>query len=181
MKKNWLLSFAVIALCCCFNSCNTATPEEYFDIAVLNSNMLAGFANDGFERQLESPPAMMVAGQDKPVAEKRIDFLQTQLHFIEEDFAKLKDLKTTEDAKIIIEPSIALYEYVLPVYKKEYSELANLYDDNAPKEKIAALKQSIHDKYAAEFETLYNQLISNGKLYAAKHTIKVNWNVGSAE
>ena len=178
MKKNnstWILS-----VCCCLllSSCNLATPQKYFETAVLNSNMVAGFANDGLERQLESPPAKMVAGQDRPVSIKRTEFLSTEIKFVEDSFDNIKDLKETDDTQTILEPSIKMFEYVLPVYKTEYMQLAKLYDDNASKENIAALKQSIREKYAAGFEVLYKQLIANGKLYAAKHDIKVNWNVG---
>jgi hypothetical protein len=37
-------------------ACDTATPEQYFSRAVLNSNLLYGFAGAGMHRQLASPP-----------------------------------------------------------------------------------------------------------------------------
>lgn len=177
MKSSLYLS-ACLCLLCILVSCNTTTPQKYFTTAVLNSNMLVGFANGGFERQLESPPAKAIIGQDMIVTMKSAQFLSSRIQMLEEDFAAIKNLNATGDAKNILQPAIAMYAFALPVYKNEYRQLADLYDDHASIEMIAALKQLIHDKYAAGFERLYQQLIASGKLYATKHDIKVNWNVG---
>jgi hypothetical protein len=64
---------------------------------------------------------------------------------------------------------------VLPVYKTEYTKLAKLYDDGAPKEAIVAQAQMIYDKYYPGFQNIYDKLISIGKPYAAKYSIKVQW------
>ena len=167
-----LLSFG----CCFFVACNTATPENYFDAAVLNSNMLMGFANDRLTRQLESPSAKLVEGTKYQAAPmKRKEVIDDKIEYLESAFEKVKQLKETEDTKDMLQSSVALYEYVLPVYKNEYVQLAKLYDDNASKETIESFTQSVHDKYASKFDELYNNLIAIGKTYAAKHNIKVNW------
>lgn len=51
-----ILCFYLLPLCM---GCNSVTPEKCFDIAVLNSNMLVGFANEGQIRELESPSVKM--------------------------------------------------------------------------------------------------------------------------
>lgn len=157
-----------------FASCNTTTPEQYFGRAVLVSNMFTGFADNGMERELASPSAKMDANGGT-VAMKRSEVVSSRLEVLNEDFEKLKDLEETADTKDILQSSKNLYEFVLPVYKKEYAALAALYDQNAAKEDIEAQAKAIHDKYFARFETLYNTLIGHGKTYAAKHNIKVNW------
>lgn len=154
-------------------ACNTATPEKYFDIAVLNSNMLVGFANEGQLRELESPSAKMVDG--KTVAMQRMEVLNAKIQYLDESYGKLKALKETDDAKDILQASMALYDYVLPVYKKEYVQLAEAYDKGAPKEQIQSQASAIHEHYFAKYEQLYNNLIGHGKQYAAKHNIQVNW------
>jgi len=172
MKKYTLP--AVLFLSLIISSCNTSTPEEYFGRAVLTSNMLTGFADNGMERELASPSAKMDANGHE-AAMKRSEVISSRLEVLNEDFEKLKDLKETADTKDILESSKKLYEFVLPVYKKEYVQLADLYDQNAAKEEIEAQARAIHDKYFPGYEKLYNTLIAYGKVYAEKHYIKINF------
>ena len=161
-------------LCCLFSSCNTTTPEQYFDRAVLTSNMFTGFADNGMERELASPSVKMdVNGHE--AAMTRSEVISSRLEVLNEDFEKLKDLKETADTKDILQSSKHLYEFVLPVYKKEYVQLAALYDQNAAKEDIETQANAIHDKYFPGYEKLYNTLIAYGKVYADKHNIRINF------
>jgi len=177
MKKNL---FLVTFIFCygLFTACNTATPQDYFDIAILNSNMMHGFANRIQQSELESPSVKMVDGsKDKFEPMKRKEVIESKIQFIEESLEKVKRLEETEDTKDILQASLALYNYVLPVYKNEYQQLAKLYDDGAPKEQIDLMEHSIEEKYYPKFEELYNGLAAAGKPYAERHNIKVNWDV----
>ncbi len=174
MTKNIKILLLASLFCAGFSACNTATPEDYFGRAVLASNMLTGFADDGMERQLQSPSAK-TAANGEAVAMTRTEELDGRIQVIEEDHEKLKGLKQTDDAKEIMQNSLSLYDYVLPVYKKEYRELAASYDKAAPREQTQAAAQAIHDKYFEGFKERYDKLIRSGKAYAAKHNIKVNW------
>ncbi|GAB2807689.1 hypothetical protein [Ferruginibacter profundus] len=172
--KKYIASAAIVFCSCFFTACNTATPEKYFDQAVLNSNMLSGFASEGQLRQMESPSAKM-DDKGQVVAAKRTEELNAKIQYIEESYKKIKALEETEDAKDILQSSKALYNLVLPVYKNEYTQLATAYDNGAAKEQVIVQAKNIHEKYFAQYEVLYNKLIAAGKLYAAKHNIKVNW------
>ena len=156
-------------------SCSNKTPENYFDIAVLNSNYLNGFANNGLSRELESPSVKLVENSTETVPMKRSEVIETKIQFIDGQYDKVKSLKITDDTKDIIEASLALYEFVVPVYKTEYTELANLYDNGAKPEQTEQLTKLIHEKYFPRFDELYKNLIKAGKAYASKHNIKVNW------
>jgi len=155
-------------------SCNTTTPDRYFGLAVLNSNMLVGFAEEGLYRDLESPSVKM---DDKGAAVPmtRAEMVKDKITFVDEDVEEINGLKETDDTKEMIQASKALYAYVVPVYKTEYVQLAKLYDEAAPKESIASATKAINDKYYAGFKERYDKLIAIGKSYAAKHSIKVNW------
>jgi hypothetical protein len=177
MKKYRVPGFLLFCLCMLLMACNTTSPEQYFDRAVLNSNMLVGFGSEGELRQMESPSGTMDAN-GQPVPLKRVDELNTKIKFLEDAFKKLKALKQTNDSKNILKTSLALYQYVLPVYKTEYMQLAKLYDAGASKEKISSLAKDIHTRYHARYDELYAQLISYGKVYAERNQIQVNWNVG---
>ena len=167
-----------ILICCCywlFISCNTPNPENYFELAVLNCNMMAGFANEGLQREFDKP-TMKVAedNKNKAVPMKRKEVIDNKIQFLEANLKKLKQLKETWDAKDLLQASEALQEYVLPVYKTEYQQLAKLYDAGASKKEIRSLAQSIHDKYYSGFEELFNKLTAIGKSFARRHNIKVN-------
>ena len=171
-----IISCQLLVLCCLlFTSCNPSTPEYYFDIAVLNTNMLTGFASDGLARELESASEQLDPATGKAVPILRKEEMKQKIQFLDEGFAKLKDLKETPDTKEMLQSSIALYEYVLPVYKKDYMELANLYDQGAAKEKTESMAESIHQKYYPKFDELYKKVTNVGKQYADRHSIKVNW------
>ena len=137
--------------------------------------MLVGFANEGQLRELESPSVKMSETGSGTVAMSRSDVVQSKVDFVEANLKKLQGFKQTEDTKEMVQTSLALHEYILPVYKTEYQQLAKLYDEGASKESIQMQAQAIHDRHAFKFEELYNQLIGIGKLFAERHNIKVNW------
>lgn len=180
LKNNHMLSsllgrLCTLALLMAFAACNRPSTEKAFDVAVLNTNMIVGFANSGMERELESPSMKMGKTKDEVIQMKREEVVAAKLKFVEENYEKLKGFSQTDDTKNIIQQSLALHEFMLPVYKNEYTKLATLYDSGAPKEAIDNLKQSIQEKYFPTFEKLYGQLISSGKLYAKQHNIDVRW------
>lgn len=158
-----------------FASCQSATPEKSFDVAVLNSNLNVGFANDGLWRELESPSAIMGKSKDEIIPMKREAVIADKIKFTEENLEKLKSLGQTDDTKDIVQASLALHNFILPVYKTEYTQLAKAFDGGASKEALTQQGQAIHDKYFPQFETLYKQLLSSGKAYAEKHHIQVRW------
>jgi hypothetical protein len=160
------------------SSCYTATRENYFDGAVLNCNMMMGFAHEGLQRELEQPTVKLVAGtRDQTAPMKRKEIIESKIHFLDEAFGKIKNLKKTDDTKDMLEASVALYDYVLPVYKTEYLQLAKLYDEGASRNQIRSFSKNISDKYFAGFEARFNKLAEAGKPYAARHNIKVNWDI----
>jgi hypothetical protein len=176
MKKS--ISFLVLMnFCLFFIACNTASPERYFDLAVLGTcNSMTGFANSGLKRELDLPSVKMVNGdKDHPVSMKRKEVIDSRIEILQDNLGELKQLKPTPDTKEMLETSITLNEYVLGGLKNEYEELAELYDTGASKEEIATLSQSIETKYSRDFEELYDRLTALGKSYAQRNNINVNW------
>ncbi len=150
------------------------SPQEYFGTASLNCNLLFGFAGQGMENELENPSAKLVDEKTMATASMtRHEIIESKIKTAEANFEKVKSLRQTGDAKNMILASITLYEFVLPVYKNEYKQLATLYDTNAGAEQIEALKSSIRHNYALKFDELYNAVVSSGIDYAQKHGIQV--------
>lgn len=168
--KNLLLCFVTVSmLASCSNS-----PREYFDRASLNCNLLYGFAGYEIKRDLATPQEKLADEKTmkmEPVS--RTEVVKDKLARVEENYQKVKSLGSNDAAADMLKASTALYEFVIPVYKNEYAELAKLYDSNAPADKIAAAEKNITDKYAARFEELYNNVVKTGTAYAEKNGIEV--------
>lgn len=155
-------------------SCNTASPEKTFGIAALNCNLIYGFADRMMEQQLASPSVKLVdekTNATAPMTRKEVIDQKTQA--IEDNYNKVKDLSVNNENKAMIEASKALYTFVLPVYKNEYTELAKLYDDKAPSEQIDTMQKKITEKYGPQFAQLYQAVLIAGKAYAEKNGIEV--------
>lgn len=154
--------------------CGNPPPRDVFGIAVLNCNLIFGFAGRGMQSELSSPSVKLTdqkTGATAPM--KRAEVVKNKLEYIETNYGKVKGLKSDAETKEMVEASLALYEFVIPVYKNEYMQLAALYDEGAPADKIEALEKSIQEKYGARFKELYNAVGTTGKAYAAKHNIPV--------
>ena len=173
--------FLAAAACCLIAACDSATPRTYFERAVLNCNFIHDFGGPGLLRDLESPSVKLTdakTGASAPM--KRQEVIDDKIAFIEQSLDKVRKLRQTDDSKEIVQASLALHEYVLPVYKNEYRQLARLYDDGAPRAEIDALASTISTKYRPGFISLADKLTSAGKAYATRHDIKVVWDIQTA-
>ncbi len=167
---------ACISILLFFSACNTTTPEHYFDLAVLNCNGMAGFAGDGMLRQLEQPSVKLAEGsRDQTRSLRRKEVINEKIRFVEENISCLKALRVTDETRLMVQKSIELNEYILSVYRNEYSELALLYDEGANREETYELASEIQQRHAAKFAGLFAELEKLGKAYAEKYHIKVNW------
>ena len=154
------------------------SPKTCFDRAVLNCNLIHGFAGKGMERQLESPSVKLTGAQPGETAPMtRKEMVDDKIAFVEQSLAKVRQLRQTDDNRDIVLASIALHEYVLPVYRDDYQRLAKLYDDGAPPAEIAQLASVIATKHRAPYQALSDRLTTAGKAYASRHDIKVMWDV----
>jgi len=157
------------------------SPRACFDRAVLNCNMIHDFAGKGMEQQLQAPSVKLTdakTGAFAPMTRKEV--VDDKIAFVEQSLAKVRQLGQTDDNREMLQASIALHEYVLPVYRDDYERLAKLYDGGAPKAAIAQLSSSIATKYGPQFRVLSDRLTAAGKVYAARHQIQVVWDVQTA-
>jgi len=178
------MGIARLLLCVAFiillPSCGDS-PRICFDRAVLNCNMIQDFAGEGMERQLKAPSVKLTdakTGASAPMTRKEV--MDDKIAFTEQSLAKVRQLGQTDDNREMVQASIALYEYVLPVYRDDYQRLAKLYDDSASKGAIEQLSSSIATKYRAQFRALSDRLTAAGKAYATRHEIQVVWDVHTA-
>ena len=80
--------------------------------------MIFGFGDGGMPRLLESPGVTLVEGSSETVLMKRSKIVEDKIAFLEGNLDKIKDLKETADTKEMLHNSLAVYNFVLPVFKK---------------------------------------------------------------
>jgi hypothetical protein len=169
-----LIITAMAFVCLALFGCSSNTPQDYFSKAVLNCNLLYGFAGYELKRDLANPSEKLVDEKTMKMAPvTRKELVEEKLARVEENYQKVRSLGNDAGAADMVKASLALYEFVIPVYKNEYNQLAALYDNGSPAQKIEALERSINEKYEVGFLQLYNAVGVAGKAYAAKHGIQV--------
>jgi hypothetical protein len=173
MKRLKIASLLFVCWTVMLTACNTTTPENYFDQAVLNTNMLSSFASDRLTQEIVSYSAQSEAAKAQNMS--AVKSLEMKVQFIENALKKIKALKETDDTREMLKASIAVHEYVLPVFKNEYMDLAKQSDNGVLKEEIARQAEVIANKYGPQYDVLMNKLTDIGKVYAQKHGIQVNW------
>lgn len=167
--------FVVFALS--IQSCSEPA-DKFFDTAVLNTNTINDFATPILAKHINDET---VEYPDIPSSKKQGDeatkMVQNNILYMEKSLKDIKALSAgSDDRKTIKEQSVALYEFVIPVYKNEYTNYAKLCDNKASQAEKDALIQSIDQKYRLKFETLYSALLNTGKDFAKANKLNVDWN-----
>lgn len=170
MRKVFILLSAVVA----FSACTNPTPENYFDKAVLNTNIVNDFGSEPLTKMLIAY-GVKHEGTAPEMKNPAETFIDSKVQYITKQLKDIKDLKETDETRNMLKTSVALFEYVLPVYKNEYMALAKLSDDGGTQDDILSLGKEIDQKYGVRFDSLYDVLTEEGKKYAAAHNINVKW------
>ncbi|WP_029274873.1 hypothetical protein [Pedobacter borealis] len=169
--------FAILILITFFFSACSETPAHFFDITILNTNMISDFASADLARHLNDETKEY---PDIPSSKKKGNEATTNLNnkilYLEQSLEKVKKLSISGDEEKEIKAlSQQLYELVIPVYKNEYLAYAKLCDSKGSQSAKDEIINSIDQKYGAHFEQNFNALMEKGKAYAKKNNIQVNW------
>jgi hypothetical protein len=176
MNRRFRSALIVLAVGSLVSSCNNATPENYFDEAVLNVNLITPFGGQAALYAMAHPSVKLVPGtKDQTTSMTRKEIVEDQIQRVEGNLTKIKALPDSEESRDMVQTSIKLHQFVLPVYKTEYRELAKLYDEGGPQQERTSKAQEIDTKYLTGYRALFNRLVELGKAYAEKHHIKVEW------
>jgi hypothetical protein len=139
--KNATSIFKFVFISILFFACSTS-PDQYFSQATLNCNLLYGFAGYELKRDLATPQEKLIDAQTMKMAPiTRAEVVKEKIAMVEENYRKVRSLSTNAEADEMLKASVALYAFVIPVYKNEYAQLATLYDENAAAEKTAAAEK----------------------------------------
>jgi hypothetical protein len=176
MKTKTLLLVALVFLI--FQSCKMEnTPEEYFDITTLNTNIFFEFGSGDFKRmQQDKNGGQLMAFDDKNtfVAKSYEDhILRFKIPYLQQAIEKIKDLKPTDETAPMINASLDLFNFVKKKYQTDYLETARLLDQKVSQEEIDKAILKIDTDNAREFTRRYKKLRDLALPYAAKHGIQV--------
>jgi len=169
----FILSVVALLLSACFGE----SPQRFFDISILNTNMITDFATPRLSKSIDDQTKEY---PDIPSSKKKgneaVEFVTNKVLYLEQSLEKIKKLSTSgEDTKEIKAISTQLYELVIPVYKNEYMAYAKLCDSKGSQQEKETMAAAIDAKYAASFEQKYNALLEKGKRYAEENNLPVDW------
>ncbi|MBF7090067.1 hypothetical protein IUY40_00725 [Flavobacterium sp. ALJ2] len=174
IKKIQSLSLIFIFLC--LTSCESTSPQRFFDQAILNTNLLSQFEPHYFGDMLEKHayenpnPSSTKKGNE---AQKAVEI---KIQHIEQALEKIKVLDANdEERKAIKENSIELFETALAVYKNEYLKYAKFCDEKSTSTEKEVLLKKIEEVDMPKINNLMDSLYQKGKVFADKHQINVKW------
>ncbi|MFC4212708.1 hypothetical protein ACFOWA_16050 [Pedobacter lithocola] len=171
------ISFYSLTLCILLLSSCSETPEKFFDIAILNTNMINDFASPDLARHIDEETKEF---PNIPSSKKKGNEAETVIHnkilYLEQSLEKVKKLSPSgDDEEEIKKLSLQLYEMVIPVYKNEYLKYARICDKHGSQTSKDEIIDKIDQQYGLRFEQNYNALMDKGKAYAKENNIQVNW------
>ena len=172
IKKLQLLFVIPIMLQSC------AEPaDKFFGVAILNTNTITDFATPVLAKHISDEAAEFPnIPSSKKKGDESLKYVENQILYMEKSLKDIQALSENGDnRKEIKAQAISLYEFVIPVYKNEYSAYAKLCDakgSTASKEEII---NTISKKYSTEFEKRYTLLLSSGKAFAKSNNLNVSF------
>jgi len=174
VKKTFFL-FSVMSILL-LSSC-AETPEKFFDITILNTNVINDFASPDLARHIDDEAKEYPnIPSSKKKGDEATTTVKNKILYLEQSLEKVKKLSASGDEQKEIKAlSVALYEMTIPVYKNEYLAYAKLCDQKGSQESKDAIIKDIDQKYTAAFEQKYTALMEKGKAYASENNIQVNW------
>lgn len=176
--KTKIILIATALLFFVLQSCKMEnTPEEYFDITSLNTNLFMEFGARDFKRMGEAKSASQLMAYDErgtfPAKSYEDHILRFKIPFINQAIEKIKDLKPTEETAPMINASLDLFNYVKEKYQTDYIKIARLMDSKAPKEEIEKAIFEMETVTFATFDQKYKKLWDLALPYAKEHGIEV--------
>ncbi|SDZ79990.1 hypothetical protein [Pedobacter hartonius] len=159
-----------------FQSCSEPA-DKFFGVAVLNTNTINDFGTSTLAKHISDETLEF---PDIPSSKKKGDEAVTSVNnnvlYMEKSLKDIEALSASDDSrKGIKEKAIALYKFVIPVYKNEYTAYARLCDNKAPQAQKDEILNAVEQKYSAEFESRYAELLAKGKIFAEQNNIPVDW------
>ncbi len=179
--KKYISLYCLLLGAVLFSACKMeSTPEQYFDRAALNSNLLTGFGAQDF--RFMRPPVkatdlMVVEDNKTRKAVSYEEYIQKyKVYSLNQEIEKIKALKPTDETKPMLDASLELFGLVKQKYETDYVKIARLQDAGTPAPEVDKAIADMEAAAGPTFEALYKKLMDIALPYAQKHGIKVTQN-----
>ena len=153
------------------------TPEEYFDITSLNTNLFMEFGSKDFQTMEQNKKAnQLIAFDEKgtfPAKSYEDHVLRYKVAFLNQSIKKIEDLKPTDETAPMINASLDLFNFVKKTYENDYVKIARLLDKNESRENIDKAIAEMEAAAFPVFEEKYKKLWNLALPYAKNHGIDV--------
>ncbi len=170
----------VIVVFIMFASCQKETPQKVVEKTVLKANLLiANYGIGYFEQLKELQKNEYLKYYDNDGEEYAATYSQ-YLHKVtipdlERSLRDIQNLEENEDSKELINASIELFEFCIDFYKKDYAEIAYMYDEGKSQQEINQLIKEFKAKSLEEFEEKNLELDEAAKKYAEKKGVSLKF------
>lgn len=170
----------VIVVFIMFTSCQKETPQKVVEKTVLKANLLmANYGIGYFEQLKELQKNEYLKYYDNDGEEYAATYSQ-YLHKVtipdlERSLRDIQNLEVNEDSKELINASIELFEFCIDFYKKDYAEIAYMYDEGKSQQEINQLIKEFKAKSLEEFEEKNLELDEAAKKYAEKKAVSLKF------
>lgn len=178
MKKiNNILGVIVVFIM--FVSCQKETPQRVVEKTVLKANLLAVNYGIGYFEQLkelQKNEYLKYYDDGEEYAATYSQYLhRVTIPDLERSLRDIQKLEVNEDSKELISTSIALFEYCIDFYKKDYAEIAYMYDEGKTQQEINQLFKEFKAKSLEEFKEKNLELDEAAKKYAEKKGVNLKF------
>ncbi|RLK06543.1 hypothetical protein [Tenacibaculum discolor] len=170
----------VIVVFIMFASCQKETPQKVVEKTVLKANLLmANYGIGYFEQLKELQKNEYLKYYDNDGEEYAATYSQ-YLHKVtipdlERSLRDIQNLEVNEDSKELINASIELFEFCIDFYKKDYAEMAYMYDEGKSQQEINQLIKEFKAKSLEEFKEKNLELDEAAKKYAEKKGVNLKF------
>lgn len=170
----------VIVVCILFMGCQKETPQKVVEKTVLKANLLTANYGTGYFKELkELQKNEYLKYYDNDGEEYAATYFQ-YLHRVtipnlERSLRDIQNLEINEDSKELISASIELFEFCIDFYKKDYAEIAYMYDEGKTQQEINMLINEFKARSLEEFKEKKLELDEAAKIYAEKKGVKLKF------
>lgn len=175
--KNYII-YLGIALCLLVASCGVGEksyPEEVFEKVGLNGNKIP----DGFKRHFTEIRGHLKAGslvivtQEKEVKKTNAtEYVESHyIHMFDDDIKALKELKSDDETKPIIEAALDMFYYADEIYKTDFPRIAKMIDEGKSDAEIDIAIAELDETKDAIMDAKYNKVHDMIMPYADKHHV----------
>lgn len=155
------------------------TPEHYFGITTLNTNLVSDFPSNMYRNNLKYPVSGNIIveddGKTTRAPKNYVEYIEKyQIRTVEDQIKKLKELKSTPETQEMITLSLDYFTAILQTYKTDLLPFAKKLDEKISQEEAEKLVAQMEEKNMPILNAKKEKLYAVALPYAQKNGLQVN-------